>query len=265
VCDTRGEEPTTALPEPAVDKAAGERRREQVPRGERVVPDVCDRERTGLEDDCGPLAVSVGEFGLEEPSEQRLFLEGRHCEPEHEQEKYPDWRGRLRDRRIRRARTQQRLESNSHSCCHDECEDEPGDTPQEVPSQVLAVDPPRGEVEYRRGVFFQQKTTVPYNRITNVGISQGPIERFVNAGAVGIHTAGYGGQMGAELTIGGVSDFKGIQEQILDRVRERPAKATEGEDTVETFESRTIEGEESTEMLGELRRIRELLEQGRTA
>jgi membrane protein YdbS with pleckstrin-like domain len=121
------------------------------------------------------------------------------------------------------------------------------------------------EVEYRRGVFFQQKTTVPYNRITNVGISQGPIERFVNAGAVGIHTAGYGGQMGAELTIGGVSDFEDIQEQILDRVRERPAKATEGEDTVETVESRTDEGEESTEMLGELRRIRELLEQGRTA
>jgi membrane protein YdbS with pleckstrin-like domain len=121
------------------------------------------------------------------------------------------------------------------------------------------------EVEYRRGVFFQQKTTVPYNRITNVGISQGPIERFVNAGAVGIHTAGYGGQMGAELTIGGVSDFEDIQEQILDRVRERPAKATEGEDAVETVESRTDEGEEPTEMLGELRRIRELLEQGRTA
>jgi membrane protein YdbS with pleckstrin-like domain len=121
------------------------------------------------------------------------------------------------------------------------------------------------EVEYRRGVFFQQKTTVPYNRITNVGISQGPIERFVNAGDVGIHTAGYGGQMGAELTIGGVSDFEDIQEQILDRVRERSAKATEGEDTVETVESRTNEGEGSTEMLGELRRIRELLEQGRTA
>jgi membrane protein YdbS with pleckstrin-like domain len=121
------------------------------------------------------------------------------------------------------------------------------------------------EVEYRRGVFFQQKTTVPYNRITNVGISQGPIERFVNAGAVGIHTAGYGGQMGAELTIGGVSDFEDIQEQILDRVRERPAKATEGEDVVETVESRTDEGAESTGMLSELRRIRELLEQGRTA
>ncbi|WP_159903936.1 PH domain-containing protein [Salinirussus salinus] len=120
------------------------------------------------------------------------------------------------------------------------------------------------EVEYRRGVFFQQKTTVPYNRITNVGISQGPIERLVNAGAVGIHTAGYGGQMGAELTIGGVSDFEDIQEQILDRVRERPAKATEGEETVEPIDTRADRDEESSEMLSELRHIRKLLEQGRT-
>jgi membrane protein YdbS with pleckstrin-like domain len=117
------------------------------------------------------------------------------------------------------------------------------------------------EVEYRPGVFFQQKTTVPYNRITNVGISQGPIERFGNAGGVGIHTAGYGGQMGAELTIGGVSDFEDIQEQILDRVRERPAKATEGEDTAERSMVPATH-DESTELLGEIRRIRELLEQG---
>lgn len=120
------------------------------------------------------------------------------------------------------------------------------------------------EVEYRRGVFFQQKTTVPYNRITNVGISQGPIERLVNAGAVGIHTAGYGGQVGAELTVAGVSDFEDIQEQILERVRERPAKATEGAEAVEAVDSRAEQGDESSEVLGELRRIRELLEQRQT-
>lgn len=121
------------------------------------------------------------------------------------------------------------------------------------------------EVEYRRGVFFQQKTTVPYNRITNVGISQGPIERFVNAGAVGIHTAGYSSQVGAELTIGGVSDFEDIQEQILERVRERLAKATEGDETVDTAADQSDRDGEPSEMLGELRRIRELLETGRTA
>jgi hypothetical protein len=86
----------------------------------------------------------------------------------------------------------------------------------------------------------------------------------VNAGAVGIHTAGYGGQVGAELTVAGVSDFEDIQEQILERVRERPAKATEGAETVEAVDSRAEQGDESSEVLGELRRIRELLERRQT-
>ena len=119
------------------------------------------------------------------------------------------------------------------------------------------------EVEFRRGVFFQQQTTVPYNRITNVGISQGPIERLVNAGAVGIHTAGYGGQVGAELTIGGVSDFEDIQEQILEQVRERPARATEGDELVDVVPPQETQSDNSGAMLDELRQIRELLEQGR--
>jgi membrane protein YdbS with pleckstrin-like domain len=70
------------------------------------------------------------------------------------------------------------------------------------------------EIEYRRGVFFQQKSTVPYNRITNVNASQGPLQRLVGAGSVGVHTAGYGGQTGAELTIGGVGDYEEIKDQI---------------------------------------------------
>jgi membrane protein YdbS with pleckstrin-like domain len=121
------------------------------------------------------------------------------------------------------------------------------------------------EIEYRRGVFFQQKTTVPYNRITNVGVSQGPIQRLVNVGSVGIHTAGYGGQTGAELTIGGLGDFEAIKDQILAEVRGRPAKATEGDDSMDTVSIPSTPDDESSEMLGEIRRIRELLEQGRTA
>jgi len=119
------------------------------------------------------------------------------------------------------------------------------------------------EIEYRRGVFFRQKTTVPYDRITNVGVSQGPIQRVVNAGAVGIHTAGYGGQAGAELTVGGVSDYEEIKEQILAKVRERPARATEGEESAGP--GRATPESEAAEILAELRRIRELLEQGRQA
>jgi membrane protein YdbS with pleckstrin-like domain len=121
------------------------------------------------------------------------------------------------------------------------------------------------ELEYRRGVFFQQKSTVPYNRITNVDASQGPLQRLVGAGSVGIHTAGFGGQMGAELTVTGVADFEEIKEQVLDRVRRRAPAATEGEDATAEMVPDSTGAVESNDVLAELRRIRELLERGRNA
>jgi membrane protein YdbS with pleckstrin-like domain len=115
------------------------------------------------------------------------------------------------------------------------------------------------EIEYHRGVFFQQKTTVPYNRITNVNAFQGPIQRIVDAGSVGIHTAGYGGQMGAELSISGVSDYEDIKDQILTKVRGRRPAATEGADDRSRSPSAVSDGQ-TNEVLSELRHIRELLE-----
>ncbi|MUV56559.1 PH domain-containing protein [Halogeometricum sp. CBA1124] len=121
------------------------------------------------------------------------------------------------------------------------------------------------ELEYRRGVFFQQKTTVPYNRITNVNAAQGPLQRFVGAGSVGIHTAGFGGQTGAELTIDGVEDYEDIKDQILAKVRRREPQATESEDALERQASGTNVESDSQALLAELRTIRQLLEQGRSA
>jgi membrane protein YdbS with pleckstrin-like domain len=116
------------------------------------------------------------------------------------------------------------------------------------------------EIEYRRGVFFQQKTTVPYNRITNVKAYQGPIQRFVGAGSVGLHTAGYGGQAGAELTISAVGDYEDVREQVLAKVRRRPAEATESGEASAVSDGRTRMNGEADEVVAELRRIRELLE-----
>jgi membrane protein YdbS with pleckstrin-like domain len=138
------------------------------------------------------------------------------------------------------------------------------------------------EIEYHRGVFFQQKTTVPYNRITNVNAAQGPIQRVVDAGSVGIHTAGYGGQTGAELSISGISDYDDVKEQILNMVRRRPPVSTEsdgdaatGDGAVATGDGAAATGDRAGStragaptlepredvMLSELRRIRELLEE----
>ena len=116
------------------------------------------------------------------------------------------------------------------------------------------------ELEYRRGVFFQQRTTVPYNRITNVNSAQGPVQRAVGAGEVQIHTAGYGGQMGAELTIDGVGDFETIKDQVLAKTRGlRPVGTESGE--VGTVGRSADDGVRADgDLLAEVRRIRELLE-----
>jgi membrane protein YdbS with pleckstrin-like domain len=121
------------------------------------------------------------------------------------------------------------------------------------------------EIEYRRGIFFQQKSTVPYNRITNVNASQGPLQRLVDAGSVGVHTAGYGGQTGAELTIGGVGDYEEIKNQILTKVRGRPTVAAEGDEGVETTNTKQQDPSEPGELFVEVRRVRELLEQSQFA
>jgi uncharacterized membrane protein YdbT with pleckstrin-like domain len=120
------------------------------------------------------------------------------------------------------------------------------------------------ELEYHRGVFFRQKTTVPYDRITNVNAVQGPVQRLLDCGSVAIHTAGYGGQTGAELTIGEIADYEDVKEQVLAKVRGRPAVATESGRRAERVDETGLDDGE-TAVLGELRRIRELLERGGTA
>ena len=112
-------------------------------------------------------------------------------------------------------------------------------------------------VEYRRGVFFQQHTTVPYNRVTNVNVQQGPVERVVGSGSVGIHTAGYGGQSGAELTVNGVEDYAAIGDQLLEAVRgKRPVSVESGAaDPADVPQS-----DVNAELLAEVRRIRAAVE-----
>lgn len=86
------------------------------------------------------------------------------------------------------------------------------------------------EVEYRRGVWFHKVSTVPYDRVTNVGTGQGPIQRRMGVGNVAVHTAGQGAQNTAELTVNAVADYEDVRDQVLERVRAREPVATEGAD-----------------------------------
>ena len=113
----------------------------------------------------------------------------------------------------------------------------------------------RGE----KGVFWRRYVTVPYAKITNVDVSQGPVQRMYKIGTVHIQTAGAGGQQGAraELQILGVKDFNEIKNTIMSRVAGhvaiRPIDSTETQPAM--TDSNTLKN-----ILEEVALIRKLLE-----
>jgi uncharacterized membrane protein YdbT with pleckstrin-like domain len=111
----------------------------------------------------------------------------------------------------------------------------------------------------KKGVFWRKRVTVPYTKITNIDVTQGPGQRMFNIGAVHVQTAGASGTQGAqaELQLIGVRDFNELKDIIMERVRgyvvsrpEEVKKEVVGESDSEIFRR----------MLEELTAIREVLE-----
>jgi membrane protein YdbS with pleckstrin-like domain len=111
------------------------------------------------------------------------------------------------------------------------------------------------EISWQRGVWFRQTGIVPYNRITNVDILQGPLMRFYAFSAVRVQTAGYSGQARAEIILNGIEDPRDLQEKIMSYVRKICPVATEGEP-----EQAAAGGEANATVVKELQGIRKLLE-----
>ena len=109
------------------------------------------------------------------------------------------------------------------------------------------------EITWQRGVWFRQTGIVPYNRITNVDIAQGPLMRSFAFSSLHIQTAGYSGQARAEIVLNGIEDAGALQEKIMGFVRSARPVAVEGEPEMPP----TAEGA----ILEELRAIRRLLEE----
>ncbi len=76
-------------------------------------------------------------------------------------------------------------------------------------------------VRMKKGVFWRKRVTVPYPKITNVDVTQGPVQRMFNIGTMHVQTAGAGGPQGrqAELKLLGVRDLDGLRDTIMERVR----------------------------------------------
>jgi len=76
-------------------------------------------------------------------------------------------------------------------------------------------------VKMNSGVFWKRLVTVPYGKITNVDVAQGPLQRMYRIGTIHVQTAGAGGAQGAqaELRLNGVRDLKGLKDIIMEGVR----------------------------------------------
>jgi len=110
-----------------------------------------------------------------------------------------------------------------------------------------------------RGIWWKTKSFVPYNRITNINIYQGPISRHFGLGKLSIQTAGFSGVSSsgyktAEAVIFGIKNFEEIKDTIINFVRGLKPVAVEA--AVEVKPSKDVD----LQMLEELRKIRKALE-----
>jgi membrane protein YdbS with pleckstrin-like domain len=74
----------------------------------------------------------------------------------------------------------------------------------------------------KKGVFWKKIVTVPYFKITNIDITQGPVQRMFNLGTIRCQTAGLAGPQGqrAELKLLGIRDIEGVKDTIRERIRD---------------------------------------------
>lgn len=116
------------------------------------------------------------------------------------------------------------------------------------------------ELSWRRGVWFRRTGIVPYSRITNIDIRQGPVMRALGISNLALQTAGYSGQMTAEIVLEAMEHAEDLRAALRARVR-----GAAGGDGTGSGPSGPAPSPADTglQILDELRRIRALLEERR--
>jgi len=113
------------------------------------------------------------------------------------------------------------------------------------------------EINWKRGVWFRTTGIVPFNRITNLDVRQGPFMRVLGISTLAIQTAGYSGQAVPEIRIEAIERADELRELIRSMVRGSPSR----EDGTGSMKPSPVAGTSTDQqILEELRRIRQLLE-----
>lgn len=115
------------------------------------------------------------------------------------------------------------------------------------------------EVTWKRGVWFKMTGIVPYDRITNIDIYQGPLMRYFGFSSIKLQTAGYSAQARAEITLEGIVAAEDLRETIRSLIRES-RKASGPSDATGTPSVPRAVMHGDTAFLDEVREIRRLLE-----
>ena len=120
------------------------------------------------------------------------------------------------------------------------------------------------ELRWRRGVWFRTTGIVPYNRITNLDLRQGPVMRWLKISTISIQTAGYSGQAVPEIRIEAIEQAEELRELLRKYVRACSARSDgtgTGANVSAVAESPVATTGTSILILDELKKIRLLLEQ----
>jgi hypothetical protein len=117
------------------------------------------------------------------------------------------------------------------------------------------------EMSWKRGVLFWTTGIVPYNRITNIDVRQGPVMRALGISKLSIQTAGYSGQAVPEIRIEGVAHAEELRALIRSLVRQ-PCTSDDGTGGA-AAPIASVPLTTDQRILDELVRIRQLLESPR--
>ncbi|MDO5844034.1 MAG: PH domain-containing protein [Methanocorpusculum sp.] len=116
------------------------------------------------------------------------------------------------------------------------------------------------EMTWKRGVLFRKTGIVPYNRITNVDIVQGPIMRMFKIFHLKIDTAGGTSKDSSEIRIEGIEDPEPLRAMIMDFVRGHvPSPAATGTEYGKSV--KTAQAADLQALYEEVAAIRKILEQ----
>jgi hypothetical protein len=121
-------------------------------------------------------------------------------------------------------------------------------------------------MRWRRGVWFRTTGIVPYNRITNLDIRQGPVMRRLGISSISIQTVGYSGQAVPEIRIEAIEHAEELRELIRSLVRRCSSHGDgtgtrDGPGAPQEVQPATGSMASNILMPGELRKIRIILEQ----